>query len=241
MKRHEILREAKKQLAVDLNGAPADFDHPETQFRPIADLPGRRPFHRGEPAFEMATFGRGSVISASSDLLPRLRRELAKLDRDALWSQPFLRSIGHYFLPDPDALRKLPFPPGIRLEWAGVENMAELYRFEGFSNALGYDLAAPRPDVLAVSAWEGERLVGMAGASADCNMLWQVGVDVLPDWRGKGLGSAMVSALSLAVLENGKIPYYGTSSSNLASQRTACRVGFYPAWVCSYGVVFLEK
>ena len=94
----------------------------------------------------------------------------------------------------------------------------------------------PRPDVLAVSAWSGERLVGMAGASDDCEMLWQVGVDVLPDWRERGLAAALVSQLSSAVLQRGKIPYYGTSSSNLASQRTAYRVGYFPAWVCSYEV-----
>ena len=99
--------------------------------------------------------------------------------------------------------------------------MEELYRIPGFSNALGYDPDGPRPDVLAVSAWAGERLVGIAGASEDCEMLWQVGVDVLPDWRGKGLAAALISQLSLAVLQAGKIPYYGTSSSNLASQRTA--------------------
>ena len=95
--------------------------------------------------------------------------------------------------------------------------------------------------MLAVSAWAGERLVGIAGASEDCEMLWQVGVDVLPDWRGKGLAAALISQLSLAVLQAGKIPYYGTSSSNLASQRTACRVGYFPAWVCSYEVLLEEE
>ena len=35
-------------------------------------------------------------------------------------------------------------------------------------------------DVLAVGAYDGARLVGLAGCSADCESMWQIGVDVLP-------------------------------------------------------------
>ncbi len=236
MNRQKIWEEAKKQLAVDLACSPADFDQASTVFVPAADLPGRRPFPRKRPIFDMVSFGQGTVISGDADLLPQLQRQLSGLGRDSLWSQPFLRSLGHYFLPDPDRMDRLPLPDGLRLEWKRAEDMKGLYQVPGFTNALGYDLCAPRPDVLALCAWDGARLVGVAGASEDCKMLWQIGIDVLPDWRGRGLGSALVSALSLAVLEEGKFPYYGTSSSNLASQLTAWRAGYCPAWVCSYGV-----
>ncbi len=238
MNRQTIWEEAKKQLAVDLACAPSDFDRPGIVLCPAADRPGRRPFPRKTPAFDMVSFGRGTVISAETTLLSRLRRQLSGLERDRLWSQPFLRSLGHYFLPDPQRMERFSQPPGLRLEWVLAQDMEKLYRIPGFSNALGYDLSAARPDVLALCAWEGSRLVGAAGASEDCRMLWQVGVDVLPDWRGRGLAAALVGELSQAVLERGKIPYYGTSSSNLASQRTAWRAGYCPAWVCSYDVNF---
>lgn len=236
MNRSKIWEEAKKQLAVDLACSPADFDRPGITFCPSADLPGRRPFLRKEPVFDMVSFGKGTVISAEEALLPQLQRQLFGLERDRLWSQSFLRSLGHYFLPDPGRMVRLSPPAGLCLEWRRAADMEELYRIPGFSNALGYDLNASRPDVLALCAWEENQLAGVAGASEDCRMLWQVGVDVLPAWRGRGLGAALVSALSLAVLEEGRIPYYGTSSSNLASQRTAQRAGYCPAWVCSYGV-----
>lgn len=238
MNKQTIWEEAKKQLAVDLACEPADFDRPGIVFCPAADLPGRRPFPRKTPAFDMVSFGQGTVLSAQEPLLSRLRRQLAGLERDRLWSQPFLRSLGHYFLPDPRRMEPVSPPMGLRLEWVQAADMERLYRIPGFSNALGYDRSAPRPDVLALCAWEGERLVGVAGVSEDCRMLWQVGVDVLPDWRGRGLGAALVAGLSQAVLEKGKIPYYGTSSGNLASQRTAWRAGYCPGWVCSYGVDF---
>ncbi len=242
MMQKEVLFLAKEQLAVDLNCRREDFDRPGLQFFPFAALPGRRPFPIREPALELVSFGAGTVVSAAERILPQLQQRLAGMERDQVWAQPFVRSLGHYFLPDLARQQRCrrQIPQGIRLAWTEEQGMKQLYETPGFSNALGYDCNAPRPDVLAVSAWAGDRLVGMAGASADCRMLWQIGVDVVPDWRRKGLAAALVWELSQAVLARGKIPYYGTSSSNLASQRTAWASGYFPAWVCSYGACWDE-
>ena len=74
----------------------------------------------------------------------------------------------------------------------------------------------------------------MAGASNDCAMMWQIGMDVLPEYRSCGLAAYLVNWLTLEILNRGYVPYYGTASSNIASQRVAHRVGYYPAWVCVY-------
>jgi predicted GNAT family acetyltransferase len=74
----------------------------------------------------------------------------------------------------------------------------------------------------------------MAGASNDCAMMWQIGMDVLPGYRNKGLAAYLVNWLTLEVINRGYIPYYGTAASNIASQRVAHRAGYCPAWVCSY-------
>ena len=145
MNRQEMIQQVKKQLAIDLNCVVTDFDQPGICFCPALDLPGRRPFPRKNPVFDMVTFGMGTIISASERLLPRLRQQLGGLDRDSLWSQPFLCSLGHYFLPDPERLRHLPVPAGVRLEWSAREQIKNLYRIPGFSNALGYDPNAPPP------------------------------------------------------------------------------------------------
>ena len=85
-------------------------------------------------------------------------------------------------------------------------------------------------DMLGVGAYDGDRLVGLAGASADCETMWQIGVDVLPAWRGKGIGSGLVGVLKEKILEKGKIPFYSTSQTHIASMNTALKAGFLPAW-----------
>ena len=62
-------------------------------------------------------------------------------------------------------------------------------------------------DVLGVGAYDGEKLIGLAGCSADCDMMWQIGIDVLPEYRNKGIASALTSRLALKVLERGKVPF----------------------------------
>ena len=80
-------------------------------------------------------------------------------------------------------------------------------------------------------AYDGEKLVGLAGCSADCESMWQIGIDVLPEYRRQGIASALTSRLALETLWRGKVPFYCAAWSNLKSVRNALRCGFRPAWV----------
>lgn len=71
----------------------------------------------------------------------------------------------------------------------------------------------------------------MAGASADCDTMWQIGIDVLPEYRRQGVASALTSQLALEILSRGMVPFYCAAWSNLKSVRNAIKSGFRPAWV----------
>ena len=86
-------------------------------------------------------------------------------------------------------------------------------------------------DLLAVGAYDNDKLIGLAGCSADCEMMYQIGVDVLPEYRRKGIASAVTSKLALEVLALGKVPFYCAAWSNIKSVRNAIKSGFRPAWV----------
>ena len=131
-------------------------------------------------------------------------------------------------------IKPLDSPDGFVYEIVEKKDIPPIYQFEGFRNALGYDINHPRPDMLAVVAKTGGNIVGIAGTSADCEKMWQVGMDVLPDYRNRGLAAYLVNRLTLEIIEREFVPYYGTSSANIASQRVAHRAGYYPAWCCAY-------
>lgn len=103
------------------------------------------------------------------------------------------------------------------------------FRGDGrFDEAFAFDPDAP--DVLGIAAVRDGDLLGMAGASADSPLFWQIGINVAPHAREMHVGSTLVRLLAQDILAQGTIPYYGTSMSHIASQRVAHRAGFAVAW-----------
>ena len=109
--------------------------------------------------------------------------------------------------------------------------IAFFYGNENFPNAICDKFKPDRPDVLAVVALDGEKIMGMAGCSADTPELWQIGIDVLPEYRSHGIGKYLVSLLKNRIIEMGDMPFYGTAVANIQSQNIAVGSGFRPAWV----------
>ena len=134
--------------------------------------------------------------------------------------------MAEYFLPDIHALKALPCPYELRV--MTPTDFANLYLPE-WSNALCEK--RKHLDVLGVGAYDGNALIGLAGCSADCETMWQIGVDVLPAYRKKGVASALTSRLALEILNREKVPFYCCAWSNIASARNAIRSGFRPSWV----------
>ena len=133
--------------------------------------------------------------------------------------------MAEYYLPDVNRLTELPCEYELKvLEKGQFDN---LYLPE-WPNALCSD--RKHLDVLAVGAYDGGKLIGLAGCSADAEEMWQIGVDVLPEYRRKGIASAITTKLEIEILERGKVPFYCTAWSNIRSVRNAVKSGLIPAW-----------
>lgn len=134
--------------------------------------------------------------------------------------------MAEYFLPDVKALRALPCE--FELKVLQSEDFKDLY-IDKWSNALCEK--RKELDVLGVGAYDNGQLIGLAACSADCDTMWQIGVDVIPEYRRKGIASALTSRLAVEILERGKVPFYCCAWSNIKSARNAMKSGFRPTWV----------
>ena len=134
--------------------------------------------------------------------------------------------MAEYFLPQLDKLCMQECRYELRL--LGPEEFASLYLPE-WSNALFND--RKNLDVLGVGAYDNGRLVGLAGCSADAEEMWQIGVDVLPEYRRNGIASAITARLAMEIIDRGKVPFYCSAWSNIRSVKNAIKSGFIPAWV----------
>jgi len=134
--------------------------------------------------------------------------------------------MAEYFLPDMNELKEISCDYEIRvLHPADFEQ----YYTEEWGNALCKN--RKHLDRLAIGAFDKDKLVGLAGCSADCETMYQIGVDVLVEYRKKGIASALTSKLAIETLKLGKVPFYCAAWSNIKSVRNAIRSGFRPAWV----------
>jgi len=126
-------------------------------------------------------------------------------------------------------------PAGHTIEVGGADLLDSVDQTD-FPNARTSPGAARQGRLVAVAAVAtcGERVVGVASASTDSDSLWQIGIDVVHQHRGRGLGVALTSFATRAVLEQGKVPYYATTAANITSRRTAQSAGFYPCWTSVY-------
>lgn len=228
-----------KQLALEYNCAPGDFLRPDNIVTQSCLRENRRHYSDEKPFFHMATLGQNAVITADRKLHPFLRifaREkgralfefpnLLPLERELSQYGYTLMSSFHMFLPKHDVRPESRYP----VQWFYGEAIHPFYDKAGFENALNGKNCA-RPDRIAVCALDGTAIMGMAGCSEDAPGWLQIGVDVMPAYRSRGVGTYLVALLKNEIIARGAIPFYGTSLSNYHSWNIAINSGFYPAWV----------
>ena len=122
----------------------------------------------------------------------------------------------------------------VRIELLQPEQYERFRDDPRYSNALGF--SKRRPDITVLAAFDPDAAtaladpLAMAGASDDSPLMRQIGIDVLPQVRQRGLAAHLVYELSRMVLADGRVPFYGTSPSHVLSQRVALAAGFIPTW-----------
>jgi len=221
----------RKQLSLDYNCSPDDFLKEGLIFTKAIPLDGRRPFPFRSPRVEMVTMGNSVIVNASNDIMPYVRKQFITMTRDEVFYVPFFYGICEYLVPDIDKITALNYPGCVKYEMIEGQNVADLNKLKGFENALKYHACPVR---LVFLAKDNDKIIGIAGASADCEMLWSIGVDVSSQYRNKGIATSLVNMVTLEVLNRGFIPYYYVVGSNTASLHVAIKAGYIPAWRHTY-------
>lgn len=240
MNQSDILQTALEQSALDYSCSPEDFLLSEPKTVLSRKNESARVYLPLPLACSMTSYGNNVVAQTSEPLLDPVLAFLRRFPAEHCFETPNLYALNEilsawdqticfmaeYFLPQLDRLRALSCPYPTRL--LGPSDFATLY-LPQWSNAL-CEKRRER-DVIAVGAYDGKTLIGLAGASADCDTMYQIGIDVLPAYRRRGIASALTSRLALEILALGKIPFYCAAWCNLRSVGNALRSGFSPAWV----------
>lgn len=240
MTNKEILTIAMRQSALDAGCQPEDFTYKENIYAISRENIHARKYLELPLACNLISYGNNIVASIQSEYEDLVRNYIEKYSIELCFETPNLHRLdeafetygqkvcfmAEYFLPDVNRIEELSCNYNLKILYQ--EDFADLYIPE-WSNALCE--ARKQLDVIGVGAYDGEKLVGLAGASADCDTMWQIGVDVLPEYRRKGIASAITSKIAIEILKKGIVPFYCCAWSNIKSARNAIKSGFRPAWV----------
>ena len=239
MTNQEIWKIALQQSAYDFGCAPEDFvSGKNLVVRSRTDKRARKylplPF-----ACDMVSYGSNIVAQTNEALEAIVLEYIETYAVSHAFETPNIHALeeklrpfglavcfmAEYFLPDVEQMQLHDCDYALRV--LQPADFAHLYT-EEWSDALCKD--RKELDVLAVGAYDGETLVGLAGCSADCEAMYQIGVNVLPAYRKQGIAAAVTAHLADEILKLGKVPFYCAASCNIASVRNAIKCGFRPAW-----------
>ncbi len=236
----DVIGIAMQQSAWDIHCRAEDFLKEENVIVRSEIGALARKYYKEPIACNLVSYGNNVVASVKEEYEKTVEEYIGKFAFYRCFETPNMHWLGdrmreygqrvcfmaEYFLPNMERMRR--FSCEYEMRVLTQEDFEGLYLPE-WSNALCEE--RKELDILGVGAYEKGRLIGLAGCSADCAGMWQIGVDVLPAYRKKGIAAALTSNLAMEILERDKVPFYCCAWSNIRSAKNAVKSGFAPAWV----------
>lgn len=123
-------------------------------------------------------------------------------------------------------------------EYLFYEDILSLDGLTGFDNSLAFDENGFTSTKAVCIARDKGKMIGVAGAAeSSVNGVWEIGVDVMEEYRNARLGTCLVRGLTEQLLARNIVPFYSASVTNIGSQMVASRCGYRPFWIDTYGTI----
>ena len=231
----------RAQFRLDTNCSAEDEKEKIININESKMDPGSRYFDKLDPFFRAIIYHGEMYMCADKKILDWCRENyslykpqwfckfdnLRRLDEKLKENGYHIHDTHVYFLPDKE-YTDYEFDMPYDVKWYDEEEILTLKENNPFTNALMYIPGAP--DVISIAALDEGKPIAMAGASSDSDKMWQIGIDVLPEYEHKGIAVYLVTMLKNRIFELGKVPFYGTSESHSNSMDVAIRSGFLPGF-----------
>ncbi len=242
MTKERIDEIVRAQFRLDTNCSLEDEKEKIININEAVKKDGSRYFDDLDPFLRVIIYRGETYMCAGSEILDWCREKyslykpewfckfenLRELDEKLKEYGYGIKDTHVYCLPDLE-FEGYDFDAPFAVKWFDKDELLKFKENNPFKNALMF--IPDCPDMIAVAAFDGgEDPIAMAGASRDSDTMWQIGIDVLWDYRHKGIAVYLVSLLKDRILEMGKVPFYGTSESHSNSLNVGIRSGFMPAF-----------
>jgi RimJ/RimL family protein N-acetyltransferase len=243
MTNEDIKRIAMGQSSIDLNCNIEDFTREKNRVVISKMNSGCKKYFKQPHFCQLVCYGKSLVASVDKQIEEFMNSFVNKHIGFRCFDMPQMNQlnaefnkynkcvgiIAEYYLPDITQKREV--DPDLDIKIMTGDEIFSLYSDDRFHMALGYDCESERRDMIAVVGYKNGEIMGVAAASNDSETMWQIGIDIVASYRGKGVASILTKVITNEILKQGIVPFYGTAWSNIASKNTAINSGYKSAWV----------
>ncbi len=176
------------------------------------------------------------LVSTSENYYDFLNERLEGKNVYEIFEMPYVYGQSIYYIPDLKRITKQAEVDKYSFKLFDG-NIDAIKLTSGFENAITFEDGKCVSDIAYV-AYDGDKIIGVAGADKRADDIWEVGIEVLPEYRKEGLASILSQNLTLKILDKGIVPIWCASATNIGSQAVASRSNYIPLWFETFGDVF---
>ena len=178
------------------------------------------------------------LVSSSTNIYDYVCEKLKDKNTYEIFEFPLVYGQSIYYIPNLNKISKQEETLKYKFKlFDGNTDKIELS--SGFENAITFENGKCISNI-AYCAYKDNKIIGVAGADKINEDIWEVGIEVLPEYRKDGLATILTKNLTLKILEKGIVPIWCASVSNIASQAVATNSDYIPIWMETFGDIFEE-
>ncbi len=191
-----------------------------------------------QPYIKILAYRNCVVVCTSEDLYYKVRELLQNKNRDEIFELPLVYGQTIHYVPNDNYINDVSVSLNYKCEYLFERDILSLVGLIGFENSLAFDENGSTSTKAVCIAKEKNKIIGAAGAAeSSVNGVWEIGVDVMEEYRNARLGTYLVRGLTKELLARNIIPFYSASVTNIGSQMVASRCDYIPFWVDTFGTI----
>ena len=195
-------------------------------------------FNAKKPYIKILAYRNCVVICTSEDLYSKVRELVQSKNRDEIFELPLVYGQTIHYVPNDNYTKDASVSLNYECEYLFERDILSLTGLTGFENSVAFDENGSTSTKAAYIAKDKNRIIGVAGAAeSSVNDIWEIGVDVMEEYRNARLGTYLVRGLTKELLARNIIPFYSASVTNIGSQMVASRCGYIPFWIDTFGTI----
>ncbi len=195
-------------------------------------------FNAKQPYIKILAYRNCIVVCTSENLHEKVRALLQSRSRDEIFELPLVYGQTIHYVPNDNDTEDVSASSNDECRYLFDRDILSLAGLTGFENSLAFDENGFTPTKAVYIAKDGQIIIGVAGAAeSSTDGVWEIGIDVLEEYRNARLGTYLVKGLTKELLARNIVPFYSASVTNIGSQMVASRCDYIPSWVDTFGTI----